>query len=164
MRILIIEDFEPIALAMQSALRQQGHDVDWVIGVRSLEPFVGIDSKKQNIALTPSSYDLVISDGDLYGPNQGPTIVQQLVSQDVVCVGISSQPDFNEKMTGFGAVAAFLKASAFAAIVEKTVDMQCWRQPSQSTLNAITAYDERLRADRDLRRKLDELVMANMEK
>jgi DNA-binding response OmpR family regulator len=164
MRILIIEDFEPIAQAMQTALRDQGHDVDWIIGVRSFEPFLGIDSTKQNTPVDQLSYDLVISDGDLFGPNQGPAIVQQLVSQGVACVGISSQPDFNDKMTGFGAVAGFLKATAFAAIVERTVDMQAWRQPSQQTLDAVKAFDQRLRDDRDLRRKLDSILMAQMEK
>lgn len=164
MRILIIEDFEPIALAMQSALSDQGHDVDWIIGVRSFEPFFGIDSRKQNIPLNPSSYDLVLSDGDLFGPNNGIAIVEQLVASGVVCVGMSSQPTFNEKMTGAGAVAGFLKVSAFAAIIEQTVNMQAWQQPSQQTLDAIKAYDNRLREDADLRRKLDALVMANMQK
>ncbi len=163
MRILIIEDFEPIALAMQSALRQQGYDVDWIIGVRSFEPFLGIDSKKQNIAMDPSSYDLVFSDGDLFGPNNGIAIVEQLASRGVSCVGISSQPDFNDKMVSNGAIAGYLKAAAFAAFVEEAADMQGVRQRSQQALDSIAAFDQRVREDKDLRRKLDAILMANMQ-
>lgn len=163
MRILIIEDYGPIARAMQAALREQGHDVDWITGVRSFEPFVGIDAEKQDIAVTPTTYDLVMCDGELFGKNHGPAVVKQLVSLGVVCVGISSQHPMNNEMVALGAVAGLLKPCAFAAIADQTVNMEAWRQPSQQTLDAFAAMEQRIRDDRDLRKKLDSLLMAFMQ-
>jgi hypothetical protein len=160
MKILIIEDADFMARGFMAALSEQGHQVDWLVGARSLQPFVGIDNDKQDVQLDPANYDVVFCDGELIGPNMGPAVVRELVSRGICCIGISSTPDLNKQMTDNGAVAAFLKVSAFAAVVEKVLTMESARQPSPALCDAVNAFDQRIREDKDLRRKLDGIIQS----
>lgn len=162
MRILIIEDCEFMAEAMNVALREQGHNVDWIIGVRNFAPFTGINAEKQDVAIDPSQYDIALCDGELFGEFEGPAIVEALVTNNVPCLGMSSTHDLNNKMVENGAGAAFLKVCLFAAIVEQTVNMETARQPSQQVIQQVTQFEKRIREDKDLRRKLDQLVAKHM--
>lgn len=158
MKVLIVEDAEFIAKGIRDALSAQGNEVDWIIGVRSFQPFLGINESKQDIPMDPSSYDVVLCDGQTFGPNEGPAIVQHLASIGITCVGISSTPDYNQAMVQNGAVMGFLKVVAFAAIVEDVLTMQSVRAPSPDLVEQVNAFEPRLRADRDLRRKLDAII------
>jgi hypothetical protein len=158
MRILIIEDADFMALGLQEALSEQGHQVDWIIGVRSFEPFIGISNKKQNTAMDPSVYDIILCDGQLFGPNEGPAIVEQLAARGVTCVGISSTSELNKEMVTAGAVAGFIKVCAFAAIVEKILPMEAVAQMSPELIDSVHAFEQRIREDKELRRKLDGII------
>lgn len=159
MRILIIEDCEFMAEAMKLALSEQGHSVDWIIGVRNFAPFTGINAEKQDVAADPSQYDIALCDGELFGDNEGPAIVEALVANNVPCLGMSSTRELNNKMVENGAGAGFLKVCLFAAIVEQTVNiMEAARQPSQQVIQQVTQFEQRIREDKELRRKLDERV------
>lgn len=164
MKVLIIEDAEFMALAIKDALSAQGHEVDWVIGVRSFSPFLGIGEQKQNIELDPTAYDVVLCDGQLPGANQGPDIVANLAARGVKCIGMSSDWDLNNKMVQSGAAAASLKVCIFAAIAEAVLTMEIVQQPQalSDVIPSVNAFAERIRADQTLRRKLDSLIEKHM--
>lgn len=159
MKVLIIEDFEPIALAIQKTLNERGHQADCLIGVRSFEPFIGIGLDKQNIDIDPTSYDLVLCDGELYGPNHGDVVVQDLAARGLPCIAISSLETFNDKMVARGAKFGFWKVSAFAALIDGALTAEDCLALSPAVIATVATYKERMRTDEALRSKLDAILM-----
>jgi hypothetical protein len=164
MKVLIIEDADFMALAMQSALEQQGHQVDWICGVHTFEPFVGIDKNEQPMSnsLDVSSYDVVFCDGQLFGQHQGPAVVEVLAARNIACVGISSEHKLNNEMCANGATFGALKTYIFAAMVENELPVESCRQPSAELIAAVNGFEQRFRDDESLRRKLDDKLRAHM--
>ena len=165
MRILIVEDAACMALPMQTTLSQQGHQVDWISGVRTFTPFIGITEDKQEVrhdipVNDVSGYDLALVDGQLLGKIEGPAIVSFLSSRGVTCVAISSKHDFNADMVRSGATAGFIKQCLFAALMLDGITAEDIRQPSLELGERINAYDQCIKDDKALRSKLDEIFMS----
>lgn len=163
MKVLIIEDAKFMALGFKDSLTEQGHDVDWIIGVRSFAPFVGIDGSERDVAMDPTIYDVVLCDGQTFGPNEGPAIVLDLAGRGVTCVGISSTPDYNNEMVRNGATMGLMKVCAFAAVVENVLKMEQCRQPSPELPAQVQAFEHTIRSDQTLRRKLDGIIQKHMD-
>jgi len=165
MRILIVEDAACIALPMQATLSQQGHQVDWISGVRSFEPFIGITEDKQDVkhdvpVNDASGYDLALVDGQLLGKIEGPAVVSFLSSKGVTCVAISSKHDFNADMVRNGAAVGFIKHALFAALMLDGITGEDIRQPSLQLCERINAFEQRIQDDKELRSKLDQILMS----
>lgn len=135
MRVLIVEDSELMGKGLEALLLSQGHQVLWIVGIRSVSGnrFVGLAPDKQDCTVDPNSFQVAFVDGQIYGiadettegkkpgdfycGNLGPDVVKALAASGVVCAGISSDPKLNTKMVENGAKLAHNKAAVFVALV-----------------------------------------------
>ncbi len=159
MKVLIIEDFEPIALAMQQTFTDRGHQCDCLIGVRSFQPFIGIGLDKQNIVIDPSDYDVVLCDFELVGQIRGTTIVHDLAARGIPCIAMSSQESCNDEMVANGAIMGFFKLTVLAALVEGDLTAEDCRIATPGVIATVGVYNrDRLLTDLNLRGKLESIL------
>lgn len=159
MKVLIIEDAVSMALALRDEFVQAGHEVDIIIGVRGFSPFVGIDiDEVDQPPMDVTQYDLALVDGDTFGKAnpKGPTIVPQLVASGVPCFGISGDTKMNDEMVAAGAIAGAHKIGVYVALVEGILQADQFLTPPADVAATADSLWERVRNDKDLRRKLDE--------
>lgn len=158
MKILLLEDFQPIALAFKALITAQGHDVVWLQSVESLNPFRGVDGSGSQVTLELSQFQLALVDGqfDKSPIQKGEEVAAQLLAQGVKVLGISSQNGPNQEMVRLGAVAAVNKAIAFVALVCELIAID---DIVNGGIDAAARWQEceaEVRARADLRRKADD--------
>lgn len=142
MRVLIVEDSELMGKGLEALLLSQGHQVLWIVGIRSLigERFVGIAPNKRPCTFDPNSFQVAFVDGQIYGiadkntegkkpgelfcGNLGPGVVKALAARGVACAGISTDPKLNTEMLENGAKVAHNKAAMFVALVNDLLTAQ----------------------------------------
>lgn len=162
MKVLIIEDFEPIALGMQKIFTDRGHQCDCIIGVRSFQPFIGVALDKQDIAIDPSEYDVVLCDFELVGKIRGPAIVHDLTARGIPCVAMSSVDSCNDEMVANGALMGFFKLTVLAALIEGDLTAEGCRTGTPDVIATVSAYHrDRLLADLDLRGKIEAIITSH---
>jgi len=120
MRLLILEDWEPMASAMKELLEARGHDVVTIAGAQTLEPFVGLSPDgRSTLQVDLDTVRLALVDGQLFGKYTGARIVSALSARGIVCVGMSALQCFNDSMIDAGAVLAVNKAILLFAMIDR---------------------------------------------
>jgi hypothetical protein len=122
--VLIIEPGRKFGRAFKASLIFSNYSVvDWVIGIASLEPLVGILPNGRRLALDPSAYQVALIDSQPYGRVQGCNIVKTLKGLGITCVGISTERPLNEKLVAFGAKLGVQKHVLLAAMLAKILTL-----------------------------------------
>ncbi len=107
MRILIVEDEEPIAQALQKGLEKEGYAVDWLAD--------GLAASRR-IEVAHKDYDLIILDLSLPG-RDGTEICQQARAKNITTpiLVLTARHDINDKITllNFGADDYLVKPFSF---------------------------------------------------
>ena len=163
MRILIVEDCDFMAKAIKAALESNGHQVTWVVGFQSVQPLVAIRSNMQPQPLNARNFDVAFVDGQLEGKLEGPAVVLELTSKHVKCVGISSTVELNAAMLTSGATLAIQKVTSLAAVASDLLTPELVAHPTEGLQLELTALTDRIRQDKEMRGRLDELVKPFMQ-
>ncbi len=167
MRILVVEDFRAIAKGFSEVLREQGHQVDCVIGFRDINTLQAVDIDDCDVTLTAEAYDFALVDGQLEqfndqpsNPIQGPAVVARLVRSGVPCFGISTEQDFNDKMVSNGAKSAANKAVSFVIFVHSLITVEQAIANDAQTVQRLQECRANITTDayKAMRRNCDKLV------
>jgi hypothetical protein len=122
MPILIIEPGRDFGVAVTADLIANNYTaVEWVTGISSISPFIGILPSGKPIELDPLKYRLVFTDYLKTDPIEAPEVVQMLSSRGIVCVGISVEKRLNAKLVeDYGAKTGILKGVFLQGLLDKT--------------------------------------------
>lgn len=183
MRILIVEDAEFMGKSLQALLLSQGHQVQWIVGVQSLDGgrFVGLTAEKQPVEIDPSSFQVAFVDGqvwgiadetiegkkpgDLYCADIGPNVVKALVAYGVCCAGIGSVPELNNIMLENGAKVAHNKGAMFVALVNDLLSAEQIPSLDDAALASLAEFAANCSnaSNKPLRQKADAYLRPFME-
>jgi hypothetical protein len=118
--VLIVEPGRKFGRAFKASLIFSNYTlVDWVIGISSLEPLVGILPNGRPIALDPSTYKVALIDHQPYGRVGGCNIAKALKDLGITCLAISTERILNDKMVAAGAKLGVPKHVLLAAMLAK---------------------------------------------
>ena len=163
MRILIIEDFRPIAKGFSELFAALGHEVFWVTGFHDVRDLVAITPDGQSKTIVPGDFDIAFVDGEIEGGKDidGVAVVARLVLDGLQCVGISTVADLNEKMRAAGAAVCAQKVVIFLAFVGESITpeqlLDGGEEAALAVLN-VNLAELNSEENRPLRKKGDALI------
>jgi CheY-like chemotaxis protein len=148
-KILIVEDWAPIAKAMKVLLEDEGHQVTWLVGANSHQItdggviLVGLTEGGKTEIIDCRQYRVAFVDGQLEGNIQGPALVELLVQSKVTCCGMSTQSEINKEMLALGATMAFKKPVILAGLLSAKLSITAVLSPSKAVLSRLTFMESR---------------------
>ncbi len=113
MRILVIEDDKERALALSQLLADAGHQTSILLNVRGMgrRGVAGDGIDGVDVVLEPDNFDFAFIDGVLGEKSRwhGWDVIPSLVRSDIVCIAMSREDTFNDRMKAGGAHFTVLK-------------------------------------------------------
>jgi hypothetical protein len=123
--VLIIEPGRKLGAGFKAELITNNYPVvEWVIGIASLNPLIGILPNGKRIALDPAAYKVALIDHQPEGRVRGCSIVATLKGFGITCVGISVERRLNEDLVAAGAKLGVKKHVIFAALLAKIITLE----------------------------------------
>jgi hypothetical protein len=148
-KILVIEDWQPIAKAIKALLEAAGHQVTWLVGAASHQTtnggviLSGLTAKGQIETVDCREFQIAFVDGQLEGNIQGPALVELLTQSGVACCGMSTQSDMNKEMLALGATMAFKKPVILAGLLGAKMTADSVLHPTQSQVSKLSFLEAR---------------------
>jgi len=122
--VLIVEPGRKFGGAFKVDLLASNYTVvEWVIGIHSLKPLVGILPHGKRIPLDPTLFKIALVDHQPEGRLPGCKIVRALKNYGITCVGISTERRLNEELVAAGAKLGVQKHVMLAALLAKIVSL-----------------------------------------
>jgi hypothetical protein len=122
--VLIVEPGRKLGKGFSAELLANNYTVvDWVVGIASLQPLVGILHTGKRIPIDPAAYKIALIDHEPDGRIRGCTIVKHLKGFGITCVGISTEKRLNLNLVAAGAKLGVQKHVMFAALLAKIITL-----------------------------------------
>jgi len=162
MPILIIEPGRMIGKALKADLLANNYTkIDWMIGVASISPFIGITPGNERKELDPLAYRIVILDYLKQDPIEAPEIAKMLTTRGVVCISISVERRLNERVVELGgAKAGIIKSVFLQGLIggHFTLDELVQNPEISGILNELAELETEMRGSRAARRSAGDLL------
>jgi hypothetical protein len=101
--VLLFERTKFMGKALQDVLKEDGHRVTWLTGMKSLDHFVGEDLSGSEVVLNPKKFDFAVVAGGLDGKFSGMDIVGNLTGKRIPSLGLGTSTDMTDALKTNGA-------------------------------------------------------------
>lgn len=160
--VLLIEDTPGMGRAFKEVLTNNGHEVTWVTGIKSLKPFTGVTVDGAEVALCNTRLKIALVDGNL-GKNHatGAELIRTLTDNKFVSIGTSTVDKLNAEMLERGAMMVARKPMLYAGIMGRHIDLKATLYAPEKAKSGLERFIADFNKARlaPLREKADERLM-----
>ncbi|HEY9772914.1 MAG TPA: hypothetical protein V6C81_03790 [Planktothrix sp.] len=160
--VLLFERTKFMGKALEDVLKENGHNVTWLSGMKNLDQFVGQDLAGSEVALDPKKFDFAVVAGGLDGKFSGMDIVGNLTTRRIPSLGLGTSSDMTDALKVNGAIASN-KAVGFQSLLDKSFNLRGAMRTPQTYQAHLDDLATKINVDPSLRSEAEARLMKAMQ-